>query len=96
MKLRPLADRVVVKPLALEEVSKHGIILPETVEKERPEKGEVIAIGPGKTLEDGKIAPMGVKVGDKVMFKKYSPDEFKIDEVEYLLVSESDILAVLE
>jgi chaperonin GroES len=95
MKLRPLGDRVVVKALALEEVTKHGIILPDTVEKERPEKGEVIAVGPGKH-DDGQLVPMGVKVGDKVLFKKYSPDEFKIDDTEYLLISESDILAVLE
>jgi chaperonin GroES len=96
MKLRPLADRVVVKPLSRDEVTKAGIILPETVEKERPEKGEVIAIGPGRRLDNGSLAPMGVKVGDQIVFKKYSPDEVKIDEVEYLVVSESDIMAVIE
>jgi chaperonin GroES len=96
MKLRPLGDRVVVKPLARDEVTKSGIILPETVGKERPEKGEVIAIGPGKTQDDGKIAPMHVKVGDKIVFKSYASDEIKIDGQEYLLVSEADITGVIE
>lgn len=96
MKLRPLGDRVVVKPVVEDEVTKSGIILPGTVEKERPEKGEVIAVGPGKMLDDGKIAPMSVKVGDMIVFKKYSPDEVKIDKVEHLMISESDILGVIE
>ncbi len=96
MKLRPLGDRIVVKPLTQEEVTKSGIILPETVDKERPERGEVIAIGPGKVLDNGAFAPVGVKVGDKVVFKKYSPDEVKIDNVDYLVVAESDIMAVIE
>ena len=96
MKLRPLADRVVVKPLSQDEVTKSGIILPDTVEKERPERGEVITIGSGKLLDNGAFAPMGVKVGDKIVFKKYSPDEVKIDGEEYLVISESDIMAVIE
>lgn len=96
MQLRPLGDRVVVKPLTQDEVTKSGIILPETVDKERPERGEVIAIGSGKLLDNGAFAPMSVKVGDKIVFKKYSPDEVKIDNVEYLVVSESDIMAVIE
>ncbi len=96
MKLRPLGDRVVVRPLSRDEVTKSGIILPDTVEKERPEKGEVIAIGPGKVLDNGAFAPMGVKVGDQVVFKKYSPDEVKVDDVEYLVIAESDIMAVIE
>ena len=96
MKLRPLGDRVVVKPLTEDEVTKAGIILPDTIEKERPEKGEVIAVGPGRTLDNGHLAPMGVKAGDKVVFKKYSPDEVKIDGKEHLLISESDIMAVIE
>ncbi len=94
--LKPLADRVVVKPLAKTETVKGGIVIPDTVEKERPEKGEVIAVGPGKLLEDGKRSPMSVKVGDKVMFKKYGPDEIKIDGVEYLVLEESDIIALIE
>jgi len=94
MKLKPLHDNVVVKPMSADEVTKSGIVLPET-SKERPERGEVVAIGPGKRMENGEVAPMSVKIGDKVMFKKYSPDEIKIDNEEYLLVSESDILAIM-
>lgn len=96
MNLRPLGDRVVVKPLSQEEVTKSGIIMPATVDKERPERGEVIAIGPGKVLDNGSFAPVGVKVGDKIVFKKYSPDEVKIDKEDYLVISESDIMAVIE
>jgi len=96
MKLKPLHDNVVVKPSSVEEMTKSGIVLPKTASKERPERGEVIAVGPGKMLENGEIAPISLKVGDKVMFKKYSPDEIKIDNEEYLLISESDILAILE
>lgn len=96
MKLRPLGDHVIVKPLKEDDVTKSGIVLPDTVDKEKPEKGEIIAIGPGKLLDDGKRAPMSVKVGDKILFKKYSPDEFKLDDEEILVVSESDIIAVIE
>ena len=96
MKLRPLNDRLIVKALPKEEVTKAGIIIPESVDKERPEQGEVIAVGPGKLLDDGKRSSMDVKVGDKIMFKKYAPDEVKVEGVEYLVISEYDILAVLE
>ncbi len=96
MKLKPLHDHVIVKPITEDEVTKSGIVLPDTVDKEKPEKGEVIAVGPGKLLESGQRAEMSVKIGDKVMFKKYSPDEIKVDEEEYLVISESDILAVIE
>jgi chaperonin GroES len=96
MKLRPLGDRVVVKPVAKEEMTKAGIILPDTVDKERPEQGEVIAVGPGRLLENGSRASMSLKVGDKVVFKKYSPDEVKVDGVEYLVIAESDVMAVVE
>ncbi len=96
MKLRPLADRIIVKPVAKEEMSKGGIILPDTVDKERPEQGEVMDVGPGKLLENGARSSMSVKQGDKVLFKKYAPDEFKIDGVEYLVLSESDVMAVIE
>ena len=85
-----------VKPIAEDEVTKAGIVLPDTVDKEKPEKGEVIAVGAGKLLDNGQRAQMSVKVGDKVMFKKYSPDEIKVDGVEYLIISESDILGILE
>ena len=95
MKLKPLGDHVIVKPLT-EEVTKSGIVLPDTVDKEKPEKGEVIAIGPGKVLENGSRSAMSVKVGDKVVFKKYSPDEIKIDGDEVLVLSESDLIAIIE
>ena len=97
MKLRPLGDYVIVKPLKEDAVTKSGIVLPDTVDKEKPEKGEVIAVGPGKWDEDGeKRVPMSVKVGDKVVFKKYSPDEIKIDGEEIFVLSESDLIAVME
>ncbi|MDO8581462.1 MAG: co-chaperone GroES [bacterium] len=95
-KLRPLGDHVIVKALAKDEVTKSGIVLPDTVDKEKPEKGEVIAIGPGKLLDNGQRATPSIKVGEKVVFKKYSPDEVKVDGQEYLVISESDIMAVLE
>lgn len=94
--LRPLNDRVIIKPAAKEEMTKTGIILPDTASKERPEQGEVIAIGPGRLLENGSRAAMNVAVGNIVVFKKYSPDEVKVGDVEYLVMSETDILAVVE
>lgn len=96
MKLKPLYDHVIVKPITENEITKSGIVLPDTIDKEKPEKGQVIAVGEGKLLENGQTAKMFVKVGDKVMFKKYSPDEIKIDGVEYLIISEGDILGILE
>ena len=96
MKLKPLSDRVIIKPIAGEEATKSGIILPDTVDKEKPEKGEVISVGPGKRLDNGTIVPIAVAVGQKVVFKKYSPDEIKIDRVEYLIVREEDLMAVIE
>jgi chaperonin GroES len=95
-KLRPLGDKIIVKPLAKEETTKSGIIIPDTADKERPEQGEVISVGPGRVLDNGQTAPMTVKVGDKVVFKKYAPDEVKVGTDEYLVVSESDIIAVIE
>ena len=94
--LKPLNDHVIVKPLAESEASVAGIILPDTASKERPEKGEVIAVGPGKVLENGMRAQLSIKPGDKVMIKKYSPDEIKIDGQEYLVLAESEILAIIE
>ncbi len=96
MILRPLGDRIVVKPVAKEEMTKAGIILPDTVDKERPEQGDVVAIGPGRFLENGSRAPMSVTVGDKIVFKKYSPDEVKLGESEFLVISESDVMGVIE
>ncbi|MBD3251275.1 co-chaperone GroES [Candidatus Uhrbacteria bacterium] len=94
--LRPLGDRLIVKPSTKEEKTASGIILPDTADKERPEQGEVIAAGPGRLLDNGNLAPMHVKVGDKVVFKKYSPDEVKVDDEEFLVISEADVLAVIE
>lgn len=96
MKIKPLHSNVIVKPITEDEVTKSGIVLPDTVDKERPEKGEVVAVGEGKLLDDGKRAPMSVKIGDKVMFKKYSPDEVKVDGEDYLVISEGDIIATLQ
>jgi chaperonin GroES len=95
MKIKPLHDNVILRPVSAEEITKSGIVLPDTVDKERPEKGEVVAVGEGKLLDNGQRAPMGVKTGDIVMFKKYSPDELKVDGEEYLVISESNILAIL-
>ncbi len=96
MKLKPLFNNVIVKPLKDEKITESGIILPDTVDKEKPEKGEIIAVGSGKVLENGQVAKMSVKVGDQVMFKKYSPDEVKVDGQDYLVLSESDIIAIIE
>jgi chaperonin GroES len=96
MKLRPLGDRVILAPLAKEEVTKGGIILPSTVDKERPEQGKVIAVGPGKLRDDGVRVEMSVKVGDMVLFKKYAPDEIKMDDETYLVLAESDLMAIVE
>lgn len=96
MNLKPLNDHVIVKPITEDEMTKSGIVLPDTIDKDRPEKGTVEAIGPGKLLDNGQRAPMSVKIGDKVMFKKYSPDEIKVKDEKYLVISENDILVILE
>ena len=96
MKLKPLGDNIIVKAVSSEETTKSGIILPETVDKEKPEQGEVIAVGPGKMLDNGQRAPMEVKPGDRIIFKKYSPDEFKLDNKEVLVLSQSEVIAILE
>jgi len=95
MKIKPIHSNVVIKAAKKDEMTKSGIVLPGTVDQERPEKGEVIAVGDGKMLNDGTRAPMTVKVGDTVMFKKYSPDEIKLDGEEYLVISEEDIIGVI-
>ncbi|NLL51505.1 MAG: co-chaperone GroES [Peptococcaceae bacterium] len=94
MKLKPLADRVIVKALPTEERTKSGIIMPDTA-KEKPQEGEVMAVGPGK-VEKGERVPMEVKVGDRVIYSKYAGTEIKYDGVEYLILRESDIQAVIE
>ncbi|MCJ7493894.1 MAG: co-chaperone GroES [Deltaproteobacteria bacterium] len=95
MKIRPLQDRVIVKRVEEEGKTKGGIIIPDTA-KEKPMEGKVIAVGKGKVLEDGKIHPLDVKVGDRVLFGKYSGTEVKIDEEEHLIMREDDILGVIE
>jgi len=91
-----MGDRIIVQAASKEEKTLSGIILPDMADKERPEQGNVVAIGPGRVLDNGTRAPMNVKVGDKVVFKKYSPDEVKVDDTDYLVISESDVLAVIE
>lgn len=95
MKLKPLSNKLVLEPLGAEEKTKSGIIIPETAKEEKPEQGKVLAAGPGKLQEDGKVSKMTVKVGDTVLFSKYSPSEIKIDGKEYLVVSEDDVLAIV-
>jgi chaperonin GroES len=94
MQLRPLGDRVVLKPVEREEKTKSGIVLPDTA-REKPQEGEIIAAGPGR-LHEGKRETMDVKVGDKVLYAKYAGTEFKLEDDEVLILSEKDILAVLE
>ncbi len=95
MQIKPIHTNVIVKPIIKDETTKAGIVLPDTMDKEKPEKGEVIAVGEGKLLENGQRAPMSVKVGDIVIFKKYSPDEIKLDEQEYLVINEGDIIGII-
>ncbi len=94
LNLKPLGDRVVIRPLEQEEVTPSGIVLPETA-KEKPQKGEILAIGPGARDEDGKRIAMDVKAGDKVLFAKYAGTEIKIESEKLLILRESDVLAVL-
>jgi chaperonin GroES len=94
MRFRPLHDRVVVRRIGAEEKTSGGIIIPDTA-KERPQQGEVIAVGPGGRDESGKLTPIDVKVGERVLFGKWSGTEVKIDGVEYLIMKETDILGVL-
>jgi chaperonin GroES len=94
--IEPLNDKVVVKPLSQEEITKSGLVIPDTVDKEKPMEGEVIAVGPGKLDESGKRLPMSVTVGDKVLFTKYAPDEVEIDGEEYLVLEEDKILGIIK
>ena len=94
MTLKPLGDRVVVRPQGREEVTRSGIVLPDTA-KEKPQRGEVIAVGQGRMDEDGDRIPMEVKEGDKVLFAKYAGTEFKVEDDELLILSEKDILAIV-
>ena len=94
-KLRPLGDRVVIQPTAREEMTKSGIVLPDTA-KEKPQEGTILSAGPGKILEDGTREAMDVKVGDKVLYAKYAGTEFKVEGEDLLIVSQKDILAIVE
>ena len=94
-RLMTLGDRLVVKPTPREEMTKSGIVLPDTA-KERPQEGTVLSVGPGRTLDDGKREPMELSEGQKVLFQKYAGTEFKLDEEELLILSQKDILAVIE
>jgi len=95
MKIRPLQDRVIVKRLEEEEKTKGGIIIPDTA-KEKPQEGKIVAVGKGKITEDGKVIPLDVKVGDKILFGKYSGTEIKIEGEEHLIMREEDILGIIE
>ena len=94
--LRPINDHVILEPLAKEESTESGIVIPDTADKEKPSEAKVIAVGPGKVLADGKRLAMSVKVGDKVVFTKYGPSEIKVGKIEYLVAKEEDILAIVE
>ena len=96
MSIKPLSNHVFIEPLKEEKQTKSGIVLPETMEKEKPMLGKVLAVGQGKRDDKGDLVPMSVKVGDKVLFKKYGPDEIEVDGKKYLVGSEDDILAIIE
>ncbi len=93
--LRPMGDRVVIRPAAREETTRSGIVLPDT-SKEKPQRGEIIAVGPGRVSDEGKKIPVEVKVGDTVLFARYAGTEFKLEDEELLILRESDILAIVE
>ena len=95
IKIKPLSDRVLIEPMSKEEKTKSGIYLPDTADKERPEQGKVLAVGPGK-YDDGKLVKPAVKKGDVVLFTKYGPNEIKVGGKEYLIAKEDDILAIME
>lgn len=95
MDIRPLSNKILIQPVEEEKMTKSGIVLPETASKEKPMMGTIVAVGPGK-MEDGKVSPMSVKVGDKILYKKYGPDEIEIDDKKYLIGDEDDVLAVVK
>ncbi len=96
MKLKPLHDNIIVKQFEEEKITKSGIIIPDTSKGEKPQQGEVIAVGKGRIDDKGELKPLEVKVGDKILFSKYSPTEIKMDNEEYLVMRESDVLAIIE
>lgn len=95
MNINPLHNTVIVKAVSEDTTTASGIVLPDTADKDRPEKGEVIAVGPGRLLDNGQRAEMSVKAGDTVLFKKYSPDEIKVEGEDYLVLTETDIVATI-
>ncbi|MDD5627470.1 MAG: co-chaperone GroES [Elusimicrobia bacterium] len=95
VKIQPLGDRVLVKPIEQKETKRGSIIIPDTA-KEKPQEGEVVAVGKGKVTEDGKVLPMDVKPGDRILYGKYSGNEIKIDDVEHLIMHQDDILGILK
>jgi len=94
MQITPLGDRILVRPLEAEEKTKGGIILPDTA-KEKPQEGRVVAVGKGKVLDDGKVQPLEVKPGDKILYGKYSGTEIKLEDEEHLIIKEEDVLAII-
>lgn len=96
MNFKPLTNHLFLEPLEEEKVTKSGIVIPDTAEKEKPVMGKVVAVGPGKKNDKGELQPMSVKIGDKVLFKKYGPDEVELDGKKYLVGDEDDILAIIE
>lgn len=96
MNIKPLSDHILIEPIKANEKTEGGIFLPDTVDKEKSEQGMVIAVGDGKKTEDGKIVPISVRAGQKVLFSKYGPSEIKVEGKEYLIAKEDDILAVIE
>lgn len=95
-KIQPLSDKILIKPMPKEERTASGIVLPDTMSKDRPEMGEVLAVGPGRPGDDNDLIPVSVKVGQKVYFTKYGPTEIKVEGEEYLIVEEKDVLAVID
>ena len=96
MNIKPLFDHILIEPVKAEEKTASGILLPDTMQKDKSEQGVVIAVGPGKKTDDGKIVPVSLQVGQKVLFSKYGPSEIKVADKEYLMASESDILAIID
>jgi len=96
MMIQPLRDNVIIEPKSPEEMTKSGIIIPDTADQKRPEQGTIVAVGPGKKMKDGSKVPLDVKKGDVVLFSKYGPTEIEVNGKEYLIAKEEDILAILE
>lgn len=96
MNFRPLSNHLFIEAVEEEKTTKSGIVIPDTADKEKPQQGKITAVGPGKVNEKGERIPMSVKVGDKVLFKKYGPDEIEVDSKKYLVGDEDDVLAILE